>query len=111
MPMNCCQVPNLEVSGVDFYSCLHFIDMLIICRQCKINFLELQPSLAWIYFIYRYLFFIYFSFLNFVFVCPGPVASTSILTEEQMTTMSPTAAAISKIKPGMKLTEVRTAQG
>ncbi|XP_035767448.1 translocated promoter region b, nuclear basket protein [Neolamprologus brichardi] len=39
----------------------------------------------------------------------GPVASTSILTEEQMTTMSPTAAAISKIKPGMKLTELYTA--
>uniref|UniRef100_A0A3B4G4L8 Nucleoprotein TPR n=1 Tax=Pundamilia nyererei TaxID=303518 RepID=A0A3B4G4L8_9CICH len=38
-----------------------------------------------------------------------PVASTSILTEEQMTTMSPTAAAISKIKPGMKLTELYTA--
>uniref|UniRef100_A0A3P9CSH3 Nucleoprotein TPR n=1 Tax=Maylandia zebra TaxID=106582 RepID=A0A3P9CSH3_9CICH len=38
-----------------------------------------------------------------------PVASTSILTEQQMTTMSPTAAAISKIKPGMKLTELYTA--
>ncbi|XP_034557497.1 translocated promoter region b, nuclear basket protein isoform X3 [Notolabrus celidotus] len=39
----------------------------------------------------------------------GPVSSTSLLTEEQMTTMSPTAAAVSKIKPGMKLTEVYTA--
>uniref|UniRef100_A0A669BC01 Nucleoprotein TPR n=1 Tax=Oreochromis niloticus TaxID=8128 RepID=A0A669BC01_ORENI len=39
----------------------------------------------------------------------GPVATTSILTEEQMTTMSPTAAAVSKIKPGMKLTELYTA--
>lgn len=38
--------------------------------------------------------------------CPGPVGTTSVLTEEQMTTMSPTAAAVSKIKPGMKLTEV-----
>ncbi|XP_036970596.1 translocated promoter region b, nuclear basket protein isoform X1 [Acanthopagrus latus] len=38
----------------------------------------------------------------------GPV-STSVLTEEQMTTMSPTAAAVSKIKPGMKLTELYTA--
>uniref|UniRef100_A0A3B3ZHT3 Nucleoprotein TPR n=1 Tax=Periophthalmus magnuspinnatus TaxID=409849 RepID=A0A3B3ZHT3_9GOBI len=33
-----------------------------------------------------------------------PVASSS-LTEEQLTTMSPTAAAVSKIKPKMKLTE------
>ncbi|XP_076580410.1 translocated promoter region b, nuclear basket protein [Chaetodon auriga] len=39
----------------------------------------------------------------------GPVGSTSVLTEEQMTTMSPTAAAVSKIKPGMKLTELYTA--
>ncbi|GLD49770.1 nucleoprotein TPR, partial [Lates japonicus] len=39
----------------------------------------------------------------------GPVAATSVLTEEQMTTMSPTAAAVSKIKPGMKLTELYTA--
>uniref|UniRef100_A0A4W6CZ57 Nucleoprotein TPR n=1 Tax=Lates calcarifer TaxID=8187 RepID=A0A4W6CZ57_LATCA len=39
----------------------------------------------------------------------GPVAVTSVLTEEQMTTMSPTAAAVSKIKPGMKLTELYTA--
>ncbi|KAM7409722.1 hypothetical protein PAMA_001286 [Pampus argenteus] len=38
----------------------------------------------------------------------GPV-STSLLTEEQVTTMSPTAAAVSKIKPGMKLTELYTA--
>lgn len=38
--------------------------------------------------------------------CLGPVSSTSVLTEEQLTTMSPTAAAVSKIKPGMKLTEV-----
>uniref|UniRef100_A0A8D3BGW3 Nucleoprotein TPR n=1 Tax=Scophthalmus maximus TaxID=52904 RepID=A0A8D3BGW3_SCOMX len=35
--------------------------------------------------------------------------TTSLLTEEQMTTMSPTAAAVSKIKPGMKLTELYTA--
>ncbi|XP_040895919.1 translocated promoter region b, nuclear basket protein isoform X2 [Toxotes jaculatrix] len=39
----------------------------------------------------------------------GPVGSISVLTEEQMTTMSPTAAAVSKIKPGMKLTELYTA--
>uniref|UniRef100_A0A4W6CYW4 Nucleoprotein TPR n=1 Tax=Lates calcarifer TaxID=8187 RepID=A0A4W6CYW4_LATCA len=39
----------------------------------------------------------------------SPVAVTSVLTEEQMTTMSPTAAAVSKIKPGMKLTELYTA--
>ncbi|XP_008293744.1 translocated promoter region b, nuclear basket protein [Stegastes partitus] len=39
----------------------------------------------------------------------GPVGTTSVLTEEQMTTMSPTAAAVSKIKPGMKLTELYTA--
>ncbi len=38
--------------------------------------------------------------------CPGPVGTTSVLTEEEITTMSPTAAAVSKIKPGMKLTEV-----
>uniref|UniRef100_A0AAQ5XSD1 Nucleoprotein TPR n=1 Tax=Amphiprion ocellaris TaxID=80972 RepID=A0AAQ5XSD1_AMPOC len=36
------------------------------------------------------------------------LASTAVLTEEQMT-MSPTAAAVSKIKPGMKLTELYTA--
>uniref|UniRef100_A0A3B3BI94 Nucleoprotein TPR n=1 Tax=Oryzias melastigma TaxID=30732 RepID=A0A3B3BI94_ORYME len=34
---------------------------------------------------------------------------TSVLTEEQLTTMSPTAAAVSKIKPNMKLTELYTA--
>ncbi|XP_030582625.1 translocated promoter region b, nuclear basket protein [Archocentrus centrarchus] len=39
----------------------------------------------------------------------GPVATTSILTEEQVTTMSPTATVVSKIKPGMKLTELYTA--
>uniref|UniRef100_A0A8C4IV24 Nucleoprotein TPR n=1 Tax=Dicentrarchus labrax TaxID=13489 RepID=A0A8C4IV24_DICLA len=39
----------------------------------------------------------------------GPVGTTSMLSEEQMTTMSPTAAAVSKIKPGMKLTELYTA--
>ncbi|XP_070764710.1 translocated promoter region b, nuclear basket protein [Enoplosus armatus] len=39
----------------------------------------------------------------------GPVGTTSVLTEEQMTTMSPTAATVSKIKPGMKLTELYTA--
>ncbi|CAJ1060960.1 translocated promoter region b%2C nuclear basket protein isoform X7 [Xyrichtys novacula] len=39
----------------------------------------------------------------------GPVSTTSMLTEEQLTTMSPTAAAVSKIKPGMKLTELYTA--
>ncbi|XP_071342326.1 translocated promoter region b, nuclear basket protein isoform X2 [Trachinotus anak] len=39
----------------------------------------------------------------------GPIGTTSVLTEEQMTTMSPTAAAVSKIKPGMKLTELYTA--
>ncbi|KAM4548847.1 translocated promoter region b, nuclear basket protein isoform 3-T3 [Odontesthes bonariensis] len=38
----------------------------------------------------------------------GPVG-TSVLTEEQLTTMSPTAAAVSKIKPAMKLTELYTA--
>ncbi|KAJ0065485.1 hypothetical protein NL108_012443 [Boleophthalmus pectinirostris] len=38
----------------------------------------------------------------------GPAASSS-LTEEQLTTMSPTAAAVSKIKPKMKLTELYTA--
>uniref|UniRef100_A0A3Q3GMK6 Nucleoprotein TPR n=1 Tax=Labrus bergylta TaxID=56723 RepID=A0A3Q3GMK6_9LABR len=35
--------------------------------------------------------------------------TASLLTDEQMTTMSPTAAAVSKIKPGMKLTELYTA--
>ncbi|XP_039984449.1 translocated promoter region b, nuclear basket protein [Xiphias gladius] len=39
----------------------------------------------------------------------GPVGTASVLTEEQMTTMSPTATAVSKIKPGMKLTELYTA--
>ncbi|XP_022066194.2 translocated promoter region b, nuclear basket protein [Acanthochromis polyacanthus] len=39
----------------------------------------------------------------------GPVGTAAVLTEEQMTTMSPTAAAVSKIKPGMKLTELYTA--
>lgn len=43
------------------------------------------------------------------FFSPGPVGSTSLLTEEQITTMSPTAAAVSKVKPNMKLTEVCTA--
>ncbi|XP_041861765.1 translocated promoter region b, nuclear basket protein [Melanotaenia boesemani] len=38
----------------------------------------------------------------------GPIGA-SVLTEEQLTTMSPTAAAVSKIKPGMKLTELYTA--
>ncbi|XP_026179071.1 translocated promoter region b, nuclear basket protein isoform X2 [Mastacembelus armatus] len=38
----------------------------------------------------------------------GPIV-TSVHTEEQMTTMSPTAAAVSKITPGMKLTELYTA--
>uniref|UniRef100_A0A8B9HVZ0 Nucleoprotein TPR n=1 Tax=Astyanax mexicanus TaxID=7994 RepID=A0A8B9HVZ0_ASTMX len=35
--------------------------------------------------------------------------SAPILTEEQLTTMSPTAAAVSKIRPDMKLTEIYTA--
>ncbi|XP_036437175.1 translocated promoter region b, nuclear basket protein isoform X2 [Colossoma macropomum] len=35
--------------------------------------------------------------------------SASVLTEEPLTTMSPTAAAVTKIKPGMKLTEIYTA--
>ncbi|XP_069377798.1 translocated promoter region b, nuclear basket protein isoform X6 [Paralichthys olivaceus] len=39
----------------------------------------------------------------------GPIGTSSVLTEERMTTMSPTAAAVSKIKPGMKLTELYTA--
>ncbi|XP_075944416.1 translocated promoter region b, nuclear basket protein isoform X3 [Anarhichas minor] len=39
----------------------------------------------------------------------GPIHTTSVITEEQMTTMSPTAAAVSKIRPGMKLTELYTA--
>ncbi|XP_054904526.1 translocated promoter region b, nuclear basket protein isoform X2 [Poeciliopsis prolifica] len=38
----------------------------------------------------------------------GP-AGASVLAEDQITTMSPTAAAVSKIKPGMKLTELYTA--
>ncbi|KAK0150428.1 Nucleoprotein TPR [Merluccius polli] len=39
----------------------------------------------------------------------GPPGSSSLLSEEQITTMSPTAAAVAKIKPGMKLTELYTA--
>ncbi|CAM4689908.1 unnamed protein product [Leuciscus chuanchicus] len=35
--------------------------------------------------------------------------TASILSEEHVTTMSPTAAAVAKIKPGMKLTEIYTA--
>ncbi|KAI4890931.1 hypothetical protein NFI96_033196 [Prochilodus magdalenae] len=35
--------------------------------------------------------------------------SASVLTEEHLTTMSPTATAVTKIKPGMKLTEIYTA--
>ncbi|KAK7133660.1 hypothetical protein R3I94_015507 [Phoxinus phoxinus] len=35
--------------------------------------------------------------------------TASILTEEHVTTMSPTAAAVAKIKPGMKLTEIYSA--
>ncbi|XP_014835812.1 PREDICTED: nucleoprotein TPR-like, partial [Poecilia mexicana] len=38
----------------------------------------------------------------------GP-AGASVVAEDQITTMSPTAAAVSKIKPGMKLTELYTA--
>ncbi|KAM4739914.1 translocated promoter region b, nuclear basket protein isoform 2-T2 [Anableps anableps] len=38
----------------------------------------------------------------------GPVGAT-VLAGDQITTMSPTAAAVSKIKPGMKLTELYTA--
>uniref|UniRef100_A0A3Q3ANC8 Nucleoprotein TPR n=1 Tax=Kryptolebias marmoratus TaxID=37003 RepID=A0A3Q3ANC8_KRYMA len=38
----------------------------------------------------------------------SPVGA-AVLSEEQMTTMSPTAATVSKIKPGMKLTELYTA--
>uniref|UniRef100_A0A672JJM0 Nucleoprotein TPR n=1 Tax=Salarias fasciatus TaxID=181472 RepID=A0A672JJM0_SALFA len=45
-------------------------------------------------------------FIGSFFFPLGPVGS--VLTEEQMTT-SPTAAAIAKIKPGMKLTELYTA--
>lgn len=40
----------------------------------------------------------------------GPIGTTSVIAEEQMTTMSPTAAAVSKIKPNMKLTEVRATE-
>uniref|UniRef100_A0A6Q2X7L1 Nucleoprotein TPR n=1 Tax=Esox lucius TaxID=8010 RepID=A0A6Q2X7L1_ESOLU len=40
---------------------------------------------------------------------PGPVGAASLLSNETMTTMSPTAAAVAKIKPGMKLTELYTA--
>ncbi|XP_068445751.1 translocated promoter region b, nuclear basket protein [Clinocottus analis] len=39
----------------------------------------------------------------------GPIGTTLTITEEQMTTMSPTASAVSKIKPGMKLTALYTA--
>ncbi|KAF3835337.1 hypothetical protein F7725_027895, partial [Dissostichus mawsoni] len=39
----------------------------------------------------------------------GPISSASLISEEQLTTMSPTAAAVSKIKPGMRLTELYTA--
>lgn len=40
-------------------------------------------------------------------VYPGSAGAASVLSEETITTMSPTAAAVSKIvKPGMKLTEV-----
>uniref|UniRef100_A0A3B1KCG5 Nucleoprotein TPR n=1 Tax=Astyanax mexicanus TaxID=7994 RepID=A0A3B1KCG5_ASTMX len=39
----------------------------------------------------------------------GGSTSAPILTEEQLTTMSPTAAAVSKIRPDMKLTEIYTA--
>ncbi|XP_034002846.1 translocated promoter region b, nuclear basket protein isoform X2 [Trematomus bernacchii] len=39
----------------------------------------------------------------------GPISSASVISEEQLTTMSPTAAAVSKIKPGMRLTELYTA--
>ncbi|XP_058493933.1 translocated promoter region b, nuclear basket protein isoform X1 [Solea solea] len=39
----------------------------------------------------------------------GPLGTSTMLTEEQMTTMSSTAAAVSKIKPDMKLTELYTA--
>ncbi|XP_056131900.1 translocated promoter region b, nuclear basket protein [Lampris incognitus] len=39
----------------------------------------------------------------------GPAGTSSLLSEEQITTMSPTAAAVAKIKPGMKLTELYTA--
>uniref|UniRef100_A0A8C9ZSN7 Nucleoprotein TPR n=1 Tax=Sander lucioperca TaxID=283035 RepID=A0A8C9ZSN7_SANLU len=46
--------------------------------------------------------------LNMPNLVPSP-AGTSMLAEEQMTTMSPTAAAVSKIKPGMKLTELYSA--
>ncbi|XP_061739540.1 translocated promoter region b, nuclear basket protein [Nerophis ophidion] len=35
--------------------------------------------------------------------------TSSVLTEEQMTTVSPTATAVAKIKPGMKLTELYSA--
>jgi len=44
---------------------------------------------------------------DLLFLNPGPLGITSLIAEEQMTTMSPTAATVSKIKPGMKLTEVR----
>ncbi|XP_077389339.1 translocated promoter region b, nuclear basket protein isoform X2 [Festucalex cinctus] len=39
----------------------------------------------------------------------GPVGTTSALTEAHMSSVSPTAAAVAKIKPGMKLTELYTA--
>lgn len=48
------------------------------------------------------------AFVNLLLSCLATIlGTTSILTEEQVTTMSPTAAAVAKIiKPGMKLTEV-----
>lgn len=43
----------------------------------------------------------------YFFICVGVSGASSHLTEELVTTMSPTAAAVAKIiKPGMKLTEV-----
>ncbi|KAL2089461.1 hypothetical protein ACEWY4_014149 [Coilia grayii] len=39
----------------------------------------------------------------------GSAGTASVVSEEQLTTMSPTAAAISKIRPGMKLTELYSA--
>lgn len=42
-------------------------------------------------------------------LCAESVATGAILSEEELAAMSPTAAAVAKIvKPGMKLTEVRT---
>uniref|UniRef100_A0A672JGL7 Nucleoprotein TPR n=1 Tax=Salarias fasciatus TaxID=181472 RepID=A0A672JGL7_SALFA len=60
-----------------------------VCTYAKQNFTMLYPV-----------------FIGSFFFPLGPVGS--VLTEEQMTT-SPTAAAIAKIKPGMKLTELYTA--